>query len=241
MYLACICWTLDSFSRAFLRRRVEFSVYSGFQNCYFLLCYRVFSFQWSVIVNLLLRVSQGVKTAREKHELHTAIEAGKCLNHMEMIRCLKISGLRNTLPFESLQICSDETQKQPGPVFTSETKFRKTSCLKYPVKRTCKLFFPPPSSQWDQLSLAPRILILLPTPTFSPPTKLCPGNRDSYLHTNGLHTCQHFSAPILKKAVKAAKWSLSVSTRKDSIHADLFDQFRSRYTRSTGVEMTGKY
>lgn len=125
--------------------------------------------------------------------------------------------------------------------FQLRNQIQKTSCLKYPVKRTCKLFFPPPSSQWDQLSLAPRILILLPTPTFSPPTKLCPGNRDSYLHTNGLHTCQHFSALILKKEVKAAKWSLSVSTRKDSIYADLFDQFRSRYTRSTGVEMTGKY
>ena len=36
VYLACICWTLDSFSRAFLSGRVEFSVYSGFQNCYLL-------------------------------------------------------------------------------------------------------------------------------------------------------------------------------------------------------------
>lgn len=102
VYLACNCWTLDSFSRAFLSWRVEFSVYSGFQNCYLLLRYRVFSFQWSVIVNLLLRVSRGVKTAREKPELHTAIKAGKYLNNMEMIRCLKISGLRNTLPFDSL-------------------------------------------------------------------------------------------------------------------------------------------
>ena len=130
--------------------------------------------------------------------------------------------------------------KQPGPVFNSETKFKKTPCLKYPVKRTCKLFFPPPSSQWGQLSLAPRIPTLVPTPTVSPPTKLCPVKRDSYRHTNGLHTCQHFSALLLKREVKAAKWSLSISTRKDSIHADLFDQFRSWYARSTGVEMIGK-
>lgn len=55
--LLCICWTPDAFSRAFLSKKAEFSVYSGFQNCYLLLHYSVFSFQRTMIVNLLLRVS----------------------------------------------------------------------------------------------------------------------------------------------------------------------------------------
>lgn len=71
----------------------------------------------------------------------------------------------------------------------------------------------------------------------------CPDKGESRLHTNGLHSGQHSSAPFLKKEDKASKGSLSISMRKDSINADLFDQFRSQCTRSkyTGAGMIGKY
>lgn len=110
----------------------------------------MFSFQKRVIVNLLLWVSYGVKTSRAKHELHTAVKAGKSVKDVEMTHCLKIWRPKK-YPFLSIHgkyVQLKQTNKQKNS-FQIRNQNQKIGC--YILWNIFLSYFSSFSGQWGQL------------------------------------------------------------------------------------------
>lgn len=125
----------------------------------------MFSFQRRVIVNLLLRVSYGVKTSREKHELHTAVKAGKPLNSMGMTHCLKIWRPKK---HSFLSIHGKFVQLKQKTSVQIRNQIQKIGWNSL-SGIFWAIFFPSLVSEVNCHLYSGYILSLIPTPTFSPP------------------------------------------------------------------------
>lgn len=154
------------------------------------------SFQWSVIVNLLLRVSQGVKNSQRKACATHSNKGWKMSQEHETFWPSPRSRLKKHLTVNH-KFVQMKYKNEPGPVFNSETKFRKHLAWNILWKGLANYFPSPPSSHEINYHLHPGFWFYYLLPPSLLQQNFAQATERQHSIQMGLHTCQHFSALIL--------------------------------------------